>query len=409
MEFKALSAFRGINNRLPADRLRALGDRDPGSFVRDAVNVDLTGAGSFQRRAGRERIGEYTGCRGLFEHGGEAFFAAQDRLMRIRDDGSITEIGVLGSAYSQVAFAETPMGLVVSDTYRMRLIVGDSTDPLVPYTPNPVPELSAGSGALPAGQYAVMFFTETATGLRSAGTYPKEIEIAEGGAVAISAAPRSNNLAVFMTAADGEIFYRVGTMGPAQTSLSVAAAPGDGEGLAYKPTLPLYAGEILMYHRGRLYSAVGHVIHFSEPYQLGMSMPGQDYIPFDGPITLMASIDEGMFIATASQTFFMVGSDPQKTQIRQLAPFGAIPGTLVRKRNSNEWMWHSPRGPVHTKGNDIELLQDGVIAYENANRGASLIREENGLRSLVTTLAGTIPAGAAVAGSYMDAEVITGA
>ena len=80
MDFKALPSFRGINNRLPPDRLRPLGDRDPGVFVRDAVNVDLTSAGSFQRRPGVTRFGDDTNCRGLFGIGSHGYYVAGNEL-----------------------------------------------------------------------------------------------------------------------------------------------------------------------------------------------------------------------------------------------------------------------------------------------------------------------------------------
>ena len=58
-------------------------------------------------------------------------------------------------------------------------------------------------------------------------------------------------------------------------------------------------------------------------------------------------------------------------------------------------------------GSKLKLEQDSRIAYGSAQSGASVFRDENGLRSFVAALSGSTPSGGAVMGSYMDAETVS--
>lgn len=406
-----MGPFRGINNRLPLERDRPLGDREPGSFLHDAVNVDLTPGGTLRRRPGRRRIGSLVGCRGLHTSQGVAYFAAQDRVYRLDQDEAPTEVGTVASPFAPVAFENTPVGLVMSDTFSMQVLQGSAFEPFVPAVPNPLPVVSASAGGvLPAGRYSLLFQAENEAGRRSAQSGVVYVDVPAGGAVAVTlSAPAAQTVVVFMTAQDGSIYYRVGEIAAGATTLSVLSNAAEREPVAYRATAPLPPGELLAYHKGRLYSAVAGVLHYSLPYNLGLQAPDEGYLWFPDPVAVVASVDEGLFVATTSETFFLPGGDPTKYEAAQLAPYGAVPKSAVYDPRAKEWMWHTPRGPVRTRGREIELLQDAAIAYSPAASGASIFREQNGLRSVISSLAGTIPTGAAVVGSYMDAEVITGA
>lgn len=404
-----LGKFRGINNRLPAERLRPLGDRNEGAFVHDAKNVDLTDAGSFQRRPGFARHGIDVGCRGLISAGDHAYYVSEADIKRLELDGSASVIGTVTSPFAPISCVETPRGVVLSDTFRLQLLNGSAATPLAPQPPALHPMVSAIAGTLSAGAYSLFFVAQDADGVRSAPTLPLDITLPADSGLQIAAPVRACDLLLFLTTPDGEAFYHVTTLGAAQASTVVTSALFDGESMAYEPQALMPPGNVMGYHKGRLYSGVGSVVFYSLPYQYGLYRPAIDFIPMPAPIALFASVDEGLFIATTQMTYFLPGGDPTKEKLQQVLPFGAVPHSLTVIPDSNDLVWFSERGPVRTKGGSVELLQNENIAFQAAARGASVVREQNGLRSLIASLAGTMPSGGAVVGSYMDAEVIKGA
>jgi len=123
----------------------------------------------------------------------------------------------------------------------------------------------------------------------------------------------------------------------------------------------------------------------------------------------VASVEGGAYIATLSETWWFPGGDISKADAVRLLPYGAVRGTLSKMPNSTDLMWFTPRGPVRaTQGGEVVALQDQQIAFPEADAGASIWRESNGLRQLISAITSNprSPPGAAVAGTYMEAEVI---
>jgi hypothetical protein len=398
--------FRGINNRLPVDRLRKLGDREAGAFVPDASNVDLTDAGTFQSRPGYTRVGLDEQCRGLFGHGSVGYYAAGDKLKRLDTTGGITEIATLGSPASPVAMTHTPLGVVCSDSFSLLRIDDFTVKSLAPAVPNPMPVVSAApGGALPAGAYGLLFAAQDSDLQRSPISFPFHVNALAGDAVTVTAPARSYDIAIFMTAANGGSFYRAGTLQAAQTSLVIAVESSNGEPMMYRPQMPLPAGGVLAHHKGRFFSAVGKIVYYSLPYMYGVCDAASGYLPLPDEVTILASTDNGLFICSTTTTYFIPG-DGVTERMTTSAPFGGVAGTLAMVPNLNEWMWFSERGPVRSKDGAIVLLQDEQIAFGAAQAGAAILREQNGLRTFVAALTGAAPSGGAVMGSFIDAEVI---
>lgn len=397
--------FTGINNRTPIDRLPVT---DEGRAVRDALNVDMTSAGTFQRRPGQDKEVSCTNARCLYEIPGGALYADGDNLF-LFDGTTSTQVGDLSSPYAHVAYENTPLGTVWSDGYRLNLYSGTSRR-LSPEMPNPQPAVTAASGgALVAGTYGVMFSSIRADGQQSAHTVPVYVEVAQGGFLSIAAAGHTERIAVFVTAVDGEIFYRSGSIEVGQTSLSIPIVRTDGQPVSFEVMSDLPPGSILALHKGRLLSADGQALYYSLPYNYGLYRPAFDYILTPEDITLVAPVEGGVYLATLSETWWLPGGDIGNTNMVKLLPYGAVKGTLAKIEDSTDLMWFTPQGPVTAnQAGQVSALQNKSVAFPAANAGASIWRESNGLRQFISAISTnpSIPPGAAVAGTYMEAEVI---
>lgn len=405
MENTQINRFTGINNRQPIDRIKPT---DAGMPVRDAVNVDLSAAGTFQRRPGFAQVVTKTRCRDIFEHKDGALFASESSLFNF--DGKVAaEVSPLASPFARVCYTDTPLGVVWSDGFSLKLLAGGSVKQLVPAKPNPEPAISIGSGSLVAGTYGVMFRSVRADGQQSAPTIPQHITVPANGAIVVSSAGHVDDIAVFVTAVDGEIFYREATIGVGQTSLSIPLVSSGGQPVRHEVISEIPPGKMLGLHYGRLLSVDGAFLFYSLPWAMGLHRPASDYIPLDEDITMIAPVTGGLYLSTVSATYWLAGGDVSKSNMNQITPYGAVKGTLTKVPNTTDLMWFSARGPVRaTQDGQIALLQDDAIAYgvDTSAPGAAMFRETNGLRQFVAALAPKSNASSAVFGSFMDAEVI---
>lgn len=397
--------FTGINNRSPIDRLPVT---DAGRAVRDALNVDMTSAGTFQRRPGQDKVVTGTNTRCLHEIPGGALYANMNDLF-LFDGTTSTQVGDIASPYAHVAYENTPLGTVWSDGYRLNVYSGTSRR-LSPAMPNPQPVVTAASGgALVAGTYGVMFSSIRSDGQQSAHTVPVYVTAPQGGFLSIAAAGHTERIAVFVTALDGEIFYRSGTIEVGQTSLSIPIVRTDGQPVSFEVMSDLPPGAILALHKGRLLSAEGPALYYSLPHNYGLYRPAFDYILTPEEITLVASVDGGVYLATLSETYWLPGGDIGNTSMVKLLPYGAVKGTLSKIDDSTDLMWFTPQGPVTANQmGQVSAPQSNSVSFPSANAGASIWRESNGLRQFISAISTnpSIPPGAAVAGAYMEAEVI---
>jgi hypothetical protein len=170
---------------------------------------------------------------------------------------------------------------------------------------------------------------------------------------------------------------------------------------------PMPPGDIVRMYRGRLLTVQGNCIYYSIPYGLGLYYPSRNFVLLDKPVTLCEPTQDGVFLATATDTWFSDGHDFATAILKPLAPYGAIPNTAVSEPQSLNMYWFTPRGIVHTKDdNTLDLKQDTSLAFANADRGAALYREENGIAQIITVLSNAVPTAAASASSYMDATTV---
>ena len=80
-----IGPFVGINNRLPDHQLGVVErGRKAGDYLRNAVNVDLTAAGTLQRRKGSTLVAPGADCHSLWSDGEKAFYVDGTDLKRLR-------------------------------------------------------------------------------------------------------------------------------------------------------------------------------------------------------------------------------------------------------------------------------------------------------------------------------------
>lgn len=398
-----IGPFLGMDNKRPRE---SLSTKD-GDYVRDALNVDLTSVGTFQRRAGMAKVFSSARATSLWSSGGLGYFVDAG-VLKSFDGTNAVAIKALIDPTSTASFTDTPRGIVWSDGNSLELISGGSSAPLSPPALNPVPLASASTGgALPAGTYTVAFANVDSNGVRSPMSLFQAVTVGSGGAIAISLPVRQYATQVFISAVNGTELYYETTIAAASTSSVVTTVtsqgtPADNE---FEDAMP--PGIFARVYRGRLLTVKGNAIFYSRTYDFGLTYPAKNFILLDGPVTLCEPTQTGVFVATADATWFLNGMDIATAELVPLAPYGAIPNTVAYEPHTLNMWWMTPRGMVRTTdANTLEMKQDEHLSFGTSSTGAAIFREDNGLVQVVSTLSSATPPGAASASSYMEATTV---
>ena len=89
----------------------------------------------------------------------------------------------------------------------------------------------------------------------------------------------------------------------------------------------------------------------------------------------------------------------------EILPYGAVAGTSARMENSTDVVWFSTRGLIvgNAQG-QVKNMQEETVAVGSAQVGATLCREQDGVRQVVASVSPTSTTRAA-ASSFMTMEL----
>lgn len=401
-----IGPFAGMNNRLPADQLLVREGRSEVHLVRSAVNTDFTNSGTLSRREGSERQITGLDCHSFWVSNEVGFFVDSDKLYRITQvAGNLTktEIATVTPGL-QFSYADTGTDVFASNGAQFFRIsrVGAVVPAGLPL-PSRAPKLTAqGGGSLPAGTYRVVI--SHSTDEESGTSYPVSVEVPVNSVIVVEDIEQidGQTTTLYMTPPNGDTFYKVSE--PTGTSLVISTLVADGPRPSALLMAPMPAGSIVRYLNGQLFVASGQFLYYSEPYYLTVHNPGKNYIWFTEPVTMVEPCQNGLYVS-ADQTYWIAG-DITKAELNPVLPYKAITGTSSAVPNANSVWWMSERGTVlGTQNGEVQNLQEKNVAVDPAIVGASLYREQNGMKQMISALFGpqtTVMA----AQSFMEAEVI---
>lgn len=316
----------GMNTRLPDTKLVT----KDGTFLRSAVNVDVTSVGTIKRRAGYAQALTGSNCHSLHCSGEIAYVADGQSLYYLTGSpDNLTKTLVRSDLplNTRLTYTDGPDGLVYSDGITNYVLDRDSQRLLNP-------------AAFLADSFAI-----------------------------------------------------------GMDEMSVEAADR-----FTRDKLPLPGGSIIRHNNGRYMVAQGAILYYADPFSVWYD-PSQNFITFTSNITVLEPLTNGFYVATEDSTFYFAGGVTD-TAAKKILPYGGVPGTGGSYPDKLRCFWMSTRGLIDANDNgDAVNVQENAIAMNSAKAGATLFREEDGTKQVVTSLFGSDTTGA-VATSYMDAEVI---
>jgi hypothetical protein len=207
----------------------------------------------------------------------------------------------------------------------------------------------------------------------------------------------------------GDVYYSNGIECGRDTGATHTADWGAWSAVGNTPSVhcrSMPAAMSVRFFRNRLIAARGPTLFCSEPWKFNLYSPLDGLIPFLGAVTMLEPLESGAFAATSTATYWLPGDLVQDAQVRQVLPYGALPGSGRRVRGMKAAIWMSPRGMVRgTDDGAVANLQEGAVATGTGDSAATLYREYDGAHRAVAAVSNS-QSSVAAARSYMDAEIV---
>jgi len=377
-----------MNNRAE-DHALPVNSEDSSTMVRNAVSVDFTNAGKIKMRSGSIRK-----CSGFDMKYGFAcsqgqFIVEVTTLKKVNSDWTKTDIssGILGDTF---AHYEHNNELFFSDGLRGKKIINGVVQNWGMSNPS-APVVYSSSGIFGAGVYLCCLTFYDALGNESGASDITSITVTENSSIVFTNLPSSSDsqvigIRLYMSTANGQVFYQCGDVAIGTLSYSVTLAYDGGKVLETLFMTKPPAGQIIREHNGRLLIAKDNLLYVTEAYSTDLvSQLSNSVFQFTDDITVVEPVNDGVWIVS-DKTYFFAGSGPENFQQLTKLDYGAALGTGQKRTNGNVY-WFSTRGLIMAgNGGEIKNMQEDQVAPDYSNKGSMLIREENGMKQAITSL-----------------------
>jgi hypothetical protein len=328
-------------------------------------------------------------------------------LKRMDESGALTTLKRL-SHTGPVSYAESNGVVYFSNGIDTGRVAGGSVHEWGIRPPVSQPAAAAGAGQLPPGRYMYAMTYARADGLESGSRTPGVLELAAPGGIDFSGMETSSDpdvvAKVLYVSPNGVELYRAAVVPASSATYSHRAAGTEGTAALDEDLVePAPPGTIVEIHAGVAYAVDGSVAWASDLYSLERFRRARRFVQMPGPITLFAAVDDGIYVGTDRETWFLRGTDPEAFRASKVLTYGAVPRTVVRL-DSQELspapqegqetgptrpaaMWMSTNGVIlgDSSGQVKNLTEEGY-GFPAALRGAGLFRVARGYSSYVVAL-----------------------
>jgi hypothetical protein len=156
-------------------------------------------------------------------------------------------------------------------------------------------------------------------------------------------------------------------------------------------------GKLVVWAFGRLWVVTDDAIYYSRPYEPNLFDLRKDYWPLEN-VTMLASVDDGFYIGTDSQVMFYASGNPNEpASMKVVSNAGAIYRAVVeadardfglKDVTGKAVVWESQNGKcLGLNAGQVLELTTGHVSYDAGELGAMFLREQNGQRHVVSTVA----------------------
>ena len=351
--------------------------------VRNAVNADIDSAGWLRRRAGYIKILAGVNTRGGYSCPLGTYFVQGGKLLKLNDDNSSVELcdGVFGD---EITYDYFDGKVYFSDGLITKLITSAGAGEWGMDLP-PAPAIHAVVGALPPGTYVAAITALDVAGRESGASEAVAITLNVASGIRITGLPAGQEVRIYLSSNNGSTLFLAAQTSAASYDITLpgydSGKPLDTQFLSKPP-----AGRIIRRFNGRFYIADGAVVWFTEAYAPDLVHRGRGFFQFAAPVTVMEPGESGMWFVS-DKTEFYAGAGPEDFEVKQKLGYGAVYGTSQLLPRTQDAVWYSEKGVVMgTKDGQATNLQEANVAAGSGTAGASLVREQDGIRQVVVSV-----------------------
>lgn len=326
----SLMPLAGINRVQDDEAMQVRGD-SPKLFVREAVNVDISPRGKARMRAGARLVSDLPlQCLWQSPLHGDTFALLGDQWVKVDTATWGTEplasIGTGPVAHLVLNGAVLAAGREGVFSYN-----GSAAQRFTLDAPAP-PMVSAGSGSLEAGSYSV-----AVAWLRGALESPLSeaatCAVADDGGLQV-VLPMCLDASVtqarlYFTRQNGGELLRGGDYSVGTPSIDVQLLPQLGAQAPFRHMEAMPTGAHLAYWKGRLVTASGSVLRFSEALAYHVHDPRHGFVQMPQRITFMAPVEGGVWVGQVDHVAFLQGATPDTLELQVRATRAPVPGSVA--------------------------------------------------------------------------------
>jgi len=387
---------KGMNNKTADYDL-------PDGTVRNIVNADITDSGTARQRAGLTKV--YSGL--ALKGGYKGYFIEGGDLCYLNDNFTKT-ILISGLTGTEFCFCYQTGKVYFSDGVINRILSGTSVSKWGLSAPS-TPTIIGTTGTYSPGTYLAAISWVDIDGVEHGSSNIASLYLGTAGGISFINLPALIDGAValrlYLSAVNGKELYHIADV--TSSSYSIMSGRYDeglpAENLFVSPPPP---ASIIRFYKGRAYVAdTNGVLWYSNPFAYSHFVYSSNYIVFS-EINIVEPVNNGIFIATDTETFFYEGTPENGFNITKILDYGAIKGTGYRDPKSTDVLWLSTRGIIRgSEDGSFENTQEANVAVESGDSGSLIVREQNGLKQAISVIKNPTTSVLA-ATSFIDAEII---
>ena len=266
------------------------------------------------------------------------------------------------------------------------------------------------SGGLVAGTYMVALTYMDASGRESGASPVATVVVAEGGGIQLWVPMAGYTARVYVTPPNGDLLYWAHNISAAGGT-SYVGAHQPGKMLTTQHMAPPEPCTHLESYNGRIYSAVGNALLATQALNYDLTRPSTDYVLMPDAVTMVKSVVDGIYVGTMHGVTFLDGKELGQFTTRPADMLAPVPGSALHVDGGlfgepgKGVVWLTRRGWVYAGASGrVKRLTESQMSVPEYDRAASLYREHDGMRQLVTFVKGGGEA-AGASDSY-DVEIV---
>lgn len=390
-----LMPIAGINNVAEDAALQRGGDAAR-LYVRDAVNVDVTPAGKAQLRAGVQLVTDQR-YRNLWQSPlhGDTFAALDDQWVRV-DPASWSSEPLVTIGNGNVSHVVLNNLVCAAGQAGIFAFDGSTAQRMTIETPA-APLVLAGQGSLSQGAYGVAVAWLRGS-LESAPSAIKSVAVPDNGSLEITLPlcldASVTGVRLYLTQPNGGELARENDYPIGSPTILVTVLPKLGAPAQFQHLSPMPTGAYLAYWRGRLVTAKGNVLRFSEALAYHLHSERHGFVQMPQRITFVQPVDSGIWVGQVDHVAFLSGASPDQLSVMRKASRAPVPGSAIlvdaefvgpdlAGGGSAVAVWLAENGyVVGTSQGSLAELHAGVMRGITAQAGTSVVLD----RRLVTVV-----------------------